>query len=117
MQISLTRPKQFLRSGTAIIYADQALVSGLNFLSSVVLARYLGLEGFGIYSIAWLGVLVASSINQPFIISPMQTLSGKKTPEVQKAYLQTLVFKQLLFAALMGFFGIHGGCGHELYFR
>ncbi len=103
MQISLTRPKQFLRSGTAIIYADQALVSGLNFLSSVVLARYLGLEGFGIYSIAWLGVLIASSINQPFIISPMQTLSGKKTAEVQKAYLQTLVFKQLLFAALMGF--------------
>lgn len=102
MLLSLTRSKQLLQNGTTIIYADQALVSGLSFLSSVVLARYLGLEGFGIYSIAWLGVLVASSINQPFIISPMQTLSGKKTAEVQKAYLQTLVFKQLFFAAIMG---------------
>ncbi|MBL7922909.1 MAG: oligosaccharide flippase family protein [Bacteroidia bacterium] len=103
MQLSLSQPKQLFKSGTAIIYADQALVSGLNFLSSVVLARYLGLDGFGIYSIAWLGVLIASSINQPFIISPMQTLTGKKEAGEQKYYLQSLVFKQLFFAAIMGF--------------
>jgi O-antigen/teichoic acid export membrane protein len=103
MHISLSLPKQIAQSPTAVIYADQAVVSGLSFLSSVVLARYLGLEGFGIYSIAWLGVLIASSINQPFIISPMQTLSSRKEPDEQKAYLQILVFKQLFFAALMGF--------------
>lgn len=63
-QISLGLPKQLIKSRIAVIYADQALVSGLNFLSSVVLARYLGLEGFGIYSIAWLGSsLLAVSIN------------------------------------------------------
>ncbi|MBP6511362.1 MAG: oligosaccharide flippase family protein [Bacteroidia bacterium] len=101
-QISLGLPKQLIKSETAVIYADQALVSGLNFLSSVVLARYLGLEGFGIYSIAWLGVMIASSINQPFIIAPMQTLSGKKVSTAQSDYLQALVFKQLIFAALMG---------------
>jgi len=102
LNISLSHPKQLVKSGTAAIYADQALVSGLNFLSSVVLARYLGLEGFGVYSIAWLGVMIASSINQPFIIAPMQTLNGKKTIEEQKEYLQALVFKQLFFAGLMG---------------
>lgn len=102
MQISLSLPRQIVQSPTAVIYADQAVVSGLSFLSSVIMARYLGLEGFGIYSIAWLGILIASSINQPFIISPMQTLSGRKSPEVQKSYLQTLVFKQLLFATVMG---------------
>lgn len=103
MLISLARPKAFIKSGTAIIYADQAVVSGFSFLSSVVLARYLGIQGFGVYSIAWLGVMVASSINQPFIISPMQTLSGKKSNEEQKEYMQALVFKQLFFAAIMGF--------------
>ena len=103
MLISLARPKAFIKSGTAIIYADQAVVSGFSFLSSVVLARYLGIQGFGVYSIAWLGVMVASSINQPFIISPMQTLSGKKSLEEQKEYLQALVFKQLFFAGIMGF--------------
>ena len=48
LQLSLSLPKQLVKSGTAVIYADQALVSGLNFLSSVLLARYLGLEGFGV---------------------------------------------------------------------
>lgn len=103
MQISLAQPKQLLKNGIFIIYADQAVVSGFSFLSGVVMARYLGLQGFGVYSIAWLGVMIASSINQPFIIAPMQTLSGKKEKTEQKEYLQSLVFKQLLVAGLMGF--------------
>lgn len=90
-----------MHSPTSVIYADQAVVSGLSFLSGIVLARYLGLEGFGIYSIAWLGVLIASSINQPFIISPMQTLSCRKSSDEQRAYLQILVFKQFFFAGIM----------------
>jgi O-antigen/teichoic acid export membrane protein len=106
MQLSFSLPKNILRSGTFVVYADQALVSGMSFLSTIVLARYLGVKGFGVYSIAWLGVLIASSINQPFIIAPMQTLSGKKNPEEQKVYLQALVFKQLLFAALMSFLSL-----------
>lgn len=102
LQLSLSLSKKFIKSGTAAIYADQALVSGLNFLSSVLLARYLGLEGFGVYSIAWLGVMIASSFNQPFIIAPMQTLSGKKADVAYSDYMQALVFKQLFFATLMG---------------
>ncbi|HOS47606.1 MAG TPA: hypothetical protein PLG57_03170 [Bacteroidia bacterium] len=103
MQLSLSFPKNIFRNTTLLVYGDQAVVSGFSFLSSVVLARFLGVDGFGIYSVAWLGVLIASSINQPLIIAPMQTLSGKKSPEEQNIYLQALVFKQLLFAAAMGF--------------
>ena len=102
MHLSLSLPKQILRSTTAVVYADQALVSGLNFLSAVFMARFLGLQGFGVYSIAWMGVLIASSIHQPFIISAMQTLSARKEGEEQKLYLQSLVFKQLIFSFLMG---------------
>ena len=104
MQLTIPFPKGILRNKTMFVYADQALVSGLSFLSGVVMARYLGVEGFGVYSVAWLGVLIASSINQPFIIAPMQTLSNKKSVDQQSDYLQALVFKQLLFAALMGIF-------------
>ena len=103
MNISIAIPKQLYRNNTFLVYTDQAVVSGFSFLSSIVLARYLGINGFGIYSIAWLGVLIASSINQPFIIAPMQTLSGKKAPDQQRRYLQALIIKQLLFAGLMGF--------------
>lgn len=101
MHISLSLPKNILRSGTFVVYADQALVSGTSFISTIILARYLGVNGFGVYSIAWVGVMIASGINQPFIIAPMQTLSGKKNPEEQKEHLQALVFIQLLFAGLM----------------
>ena len=103
MQLSLTFPKNIFRNATFLVYGDQAVVSGFSFLSSVLLARFLGVDGFGIYSVAWLGVLIASSINQPLIIAPMQTLSGKKSPAEKNIYLQALVFKQLLFATIMSF--------------
>jgi O-antigen/teichoic acid export membrane protein len=109
MQLSLPITKSIFRNQTLLVYGDQAIVSGFSFLSGVTLARYLGVNGFGIYSIAWLGVLIASSINQPLIIAPMQTLSGKKNIEEQEIYLQALVFKQLLFAGIMavlGFFAV-----------
>jgi O-antigen/teichoic acid export membrane protein len=99
--LSLASPGIILRSNTFLIYTDQAIVSGFSFLSSILLARYLGLQGFGIFSIAWLGVMIASSINQPLIITPMQTLGNKKTGADRAQYLQALIFKQLLFAIAM----------------
>lgn len=89
-------------SSTAVIYADQILVSGFNFISSIVIARLLGVHGFGIYSIAWMGVLIASSIHQPFIILPLQTLWPKKTGSQQEQYLEGLIFQQLLFSTAAG---------------
>jgi O-antigen/teichoic acid export membrane protein len=102
MQLTLFRPKRLIKSTTLQVYADQFIVSGFSFISSVILARFLGVQGFGVYSIAWLGVLIASSINQPLIIAPMMTLSGKKTLNENNFYLQALIFKQLFFASLMG---------------
>ncbi len=109
MQLTLSASKNYLKSATALVYTDQLVVSGFSFISSVVLARFLGVQGFGIYSIAWLGVLIASSINQPLIIAPMLTLSGKKNAEEKSRYLQALIFKQFLFAAslsILAFFTV-----------
>lgn len=107
----LTFPFQRLvskHSSTAVIYADQLLVSGFNFISSFVIARLLGVHGFGIYSIAWMGVLIASSIHQPFVILPLQTLWPKKTGADQENYLQALIFQQLFFATLAGLLAFLG---------
>ncbi len=103
MQLSIPLTKNFIRNSSVLVYADQLIVSGLSFVSSVTLARLLGVSGFGVYSIAWLGVLIASSINQPFIIAPMLTLSAKKNEADQQSYMQALVFKQLIFSGIMGF--------------
>lgn len=103
MQITLSASKSYLKNATFLVYADQLIVSGCSFASGVVMARLLGVQGFGIYSIAWLGVMIASSINQPLIIAPMLTLSAKKNEEEKNRYLQALIFKQLFVAAFLSF--------------
>jgi O-antigen/teichoic acid export membrane protein len=56
------------------VLADQALVSGSNFVLGIVLARVLGLEGYGEYALAWMVVLFASSLHQAFMVSPLYVL-------------------------------------------
>ena len=101
MQLTFSTTKNLFKNNTLLVYTDQLVVSGLSFVSSIIMARLLGVQGFGIYSIAWLGVLIASSVNQPLIISPMMTLSSKKETGDKERYLQALVFKQLFFAATL----------------
>ena len=38
--------------------ADQTMVSGVNFLTGILLARYLGVEEFGRFTLAWDGSAV-----------------------------------------------------------
>ena len=38
--------------------ADQAIVSGASFITTVLIARYLGMEEFGRFALAWLGVFL-----------------------------------------------------------
>lgn len=84
------------KSETALVYLDQGLVSGMNFLSGIVIARLLGLHGFGVFSIAWMGVLISSSVHQSLVIVPMQTLCAKKNQEEFKKYFQGLMLQHLL---------------------
>lgn len=56
---------------------DQIVVSGSNFLISILILRYLGIEDFGIFSFFWLIILFISSIQQSLIISPLFSNSPK----------------------------------------
>lgn len=59
-------------------YSDQAVVSGTNFLVGILLARALGMEAYGTFVLAWMGVLFASSLQQAIILNPLYTLLPKK---------------------------------------
>src|SRR5688572_27914583 len=64
-----------VRRSMALSVADQAVVSGTNFLFAVVAARRLGPEMFGIFALIFTGWLLAQGIgralvSQPFMISP-----------------------------------------------
>lgn len=79
-------------------FLDQALVSGVNFLTGFLIARFLGLEQFGHFSILWLLILFLGSLQLSCIMLPMLNLASKY-PEEQKPQYYTAVFiQQLLFA-------------------
>lgn len=61
-----------------MVLFDQVLVSGGNFALGVLLARWLGLSAFGLFSLLWMGVLFALNLHQAFVTQPLMTLFAKK---------------------------------------
>ena len=55
--------------------ADQAVCSGTNFLTMVMLARSLGKAGFGVFSLAFLGFQFARTIQERTLAAPYLVLS------------------------------------------
>src|SRR3546814_10183528 len=70
--------------------ADQVMVSGSNFLMTVFLARYLGLEEFGRFALAWMAVLFAAGIHYALVAAPMMSI-GPKRSEEHTSELQSLM--------------------------
>ncbi|MFT5668973.1 MAG: O-antigen/teichoic acid export membrane protein, partial [Vicingaceae bacterium] len=60
------------------VLTDQGLVSGINFLLSILLARFLGVELFGIFSLTWMVVIFSSSVQQAFLTAPLFALTAKR---------------------------------------
>jgi O-antigen/teichoic acid export membrane protein len=60
------------------VLTDQGLVSGINFLLSILLARFLGVELFGIFSLTWMVIIFSSSVQQAFLTAPLFALTAKK---------------------------------------
>ena len=58
--------------------ADQSLVSGANFFPTIVLARYLGIEEFGRFTLVWMAVLFANSLQHAMVNMPMMSIGPKQ---------------------------------------
>lgn len=98
----------------AWIFADQGLVSGINFSIGILLARFLGIETFGLFSLAWMVLFFASSIQQAFLTAPLFALTPKQ--EHPSQWISKLHFIQLLFSVL-SFFVVIGIVETTLYFN
>ncbi|MFT5877986.1 MAG: O-antigen/teichoic acid export membrane protein [Dokdonia sp.] len=81
-----------------VVLSDQALVSGVNFLVTLLLARFLGLDDFGLFAFGWMVALFFSSVQLAFIISPLFTLFPKH--EAPDQYLKSVHSLQLIFTAI-----------------
>ena len=90
-----------IKNKKSLIFLDQMLVSGSNFVLGIILARSLGVEGYGQFALLWLIVLFFSSLQLAYIISPMLTLGSKKSLSILDKYLSTMVSLQLVFSLFL----------------
>ncbi len=99
----MMHPKDILLwlNGRAGIIADQMVLSGGNFVLVVLLARWLGIEAFGHFALAWMAVLFALSLHQALITQPMFTFLGKMPRRRQAAWLGVLAGWHVPMAVLL----------------
>jgi O-antigen/teichoic acid export membrane protein len=80
--------------------ADQAVVSFGNFITTLILARALGLNLFGIFTLTWLLVLFLQSLQLAFILKPMLSIGPKQSETEKAGYYNALTTLQLGFGAV-----------------
>lgn len=67
--------------------ADQAVVSLASFLTSVLIARYLGSEEFGRFALAWLAMALAVQVQGAIVLAPMMSLAHARPAAERPRYL------------------------------
>ncbi|MGD2137009.1 MAG: MATE family efflux transporter [Gammaproteobacteria bacterium] len=81
--------------------ADQGMVSGASFLTGILLARYLGVDEFGVYTLGWLILIFIGMIHAPLIIGAMMSI-GPAYPEAEAPEYYGAVIIQNLVIATVG---------------
>lgn len=80
---------------------DQALVSGSNFVTGIILVRGLGLNAFGKFTVAYAILMLANGIQLSFISSTMITLGSLHTSDTERrTFVRGMFGVQLIFSGL-----------------
>ena len=75
---------------------DQAIVSATNFLTNMMLVRFMGLREFGIFALAWMSVLFVNSLQTALIVAPMMSIGPKQEEKDRPSYFGAVVFQELV---------------------
>jgi O-antigen/teichoic acid export membrane protein len=101
LELRRLRLHKFARGRGAQTVADQILVSASNFVTGIILVRGLGLDAFGKFTIAYVILLLANSVQLSFISSPMITLGSLcVTDDERRAFVRGVYGVQLIFCAI-----------------
>jgi O-antigen/teichoic acid export membrane protein len=79
-----------------LVFSDQAVVSGSSFVTNIIIARSLGITGYGKFSVLILIQLFLLSIQQSAFSSVYQVLHGRFDKELQRDYTNGVFYKQIL---------------------
>ncbi len=92
------------------------MVSSVNFFTNLLLAAYLGLQEFGVFTLVWIAVLIATSLQTALITSPMMSI-GPSQPESESDIYYASVFIQQFVISLISFIVLLlGMLGSNYYF-
>lgn len=83
-----------------IALLDQALVSAVNFLSGILLARFLGVKAFGTFSLLWLAFFFVNTLLSALVTMPMQSL-GPKMEDKAEVYYGAAFCLQMVYTVLI----------------
>lgn len=76
---------------------DQAFVSGGSFLTSVILARSLGIHKFGEFSLIWIILLIVNSMHMALVVHPLMSIAPRKKDIELDIYYKGTFYQQLIF--------------------
>lgn len=79
--------------------SDQGLISGSNFLLSLLLARWLAPVEYGAYALAFSGFMLIAALHQALLIEPMIVFGASRYSTVQRLYLSRVLSLNGWFAA------------------
>jgi O-antigen/teichoic acid export membrane protein len=74
------------------------MVSGVNFLTTILLARGLGPKDFGVFTLAWFVVLFLSSLQFALISAPMMSIGPKQSASRSPRYFGSVFAQQAIFS-------------------
>jgi len=101
----LSRLQRNLKSQTAfkgsIAIIDQCIVSGVTFLTGIILARSLKVAEFGIFVLAYSILLFTNNVQISLVTGPMMVLSAPLKNEKLRQYITSTGVSQLFLSALI----------------
>lgn len=96
--------------------ADQVMVSGLNFLTGVLLGRFLGIEGYGQFVLLYTVLLYVNIFQFALIIAPMMSIAPQASSDVERTnYFQGIFTLQLLFSFILSLIVAVLGIGADIW--
>jgi len=104
----------WLRRG-AFAIADQALMSGSNFVLSILLARWLPAEQYGAYALAFSIFFFVSAVHQALVLEPMSVLGTAEFSSRLREYGGAMLWFQAAFSILLALaFAAAAGFTHAI---
>ena len=94
--------------------ADQVMVSGFNFLTGVLLGRFLGVEGYGQFVLLYAVLLYVNIFQYALIVAPMMSIAPQASSDVEQTkYFKGIITLQLLLSLILSLIVVVLGSGIE----